>query len=241
MTISTEVLTYQHQATNCKAFLAYPSQLLCPAPCVIIIHDWGGRNEFAIQKARALAELGLVGCAIDMYGNGQTSEDKSVKRALMTPFLTDRKLLQARAYAGYQAALYHPMVDKNKMAAIGYCFGGLCVLDLARIGTPLNGVASFHGMLYPPQKSIATKMTAKILILHGYDDPLCQPSELDRFAAEMKQKNGDWQLNIYGNTQHSFTNPSANDMSMGLKYDSKADQRSWQAMLRFLKCTGLRV
>lgn len=231
-----EVLTsiYFDGETQCEGYIAYEPSTLSPQPCILVAHDWGGRNDFACEKARLLAQLGYVGFALDMYGHAEQTEDKTKKRALMTPFLQDRSLLARRILAAYQHVTELPFVNPHKIAAIGYCFGGLCVLDLARQGACVKGVASFHGMLYPPLEQIIHRIKSKVLILHGYDDPLCKPNELDAFAREMTKAQTDWQLHIYGNTLHSFTNPKADDPSMGLKYEKQAEHRSWQATLQFL-------
>lgn len=235
----TQDFTYFDNEIKCNGFISLPHNCINPKPCVMIAHDWGGCNQFAINKTKEISKLGYIGFALDIYGDRQTSEDKHVKRKLMTPFLEDRKMLVNRLKAGFKAIQQFKMVNPYKIAAIGYCFGGLGVLDLARAGADLQGVVSFHGMLYPPRYHVATKILSKILILHGYDDPLCLPDQIDTFANEMTAKNVDWQLHAYGKVKHSFTNPKANDLTMGLEYNLIADRRSWQSCLNFIEeCFG---
>ena len=234
--IVTEEINYSAMGVNCRGYLAYDSQLPQPLPCVMIAHDWGGRGEFACQKTRQLASEGYVGFAIDMYGNAQLGHDNEQRRALMTPLRENRHLLATRILAGFKAAAQLPQVNANKIAAIGYCFGGLCVLDLARAGVAIQGVVSFHGLLTaPPNTTAQTTVNAKMLVLHGYDDPLVPPEQVMQFTTEMTRKNVDWQVHMYGQTAHSFTNPEANDDELGLHYNNIADRRSWQSTLLFLQ------
>lgn len=203
-------------------------------PLVLVSHDWSGRNDFADSKAEQLAKLGYVGFALDMYGQGVTGKDTAEKMALMQPLVTDRKFLLRRILAGLNTASQLPMVDSNKIAAIGFCFGGLCVLDLARSGTDIRGVVSFHGLLNAPEGLPKNKIKAKVLAIHGHDDPMGKPDQVLAFEQEMTAAGADWQLHIYGNTMHAFTNPRANDVDLGLVYKPIAEKRSWQAMQNFL-------
>jgi dienelactone hydrolase len=233
--IQTEEIEYLDEQTVCRGFLAYEDTNLNPKPCVLVAPDWGGRGELACHKAEQLAAMGYVGFAIDMYGQAKLGKDKKEKRALMTPLRENRKRLAARIVAAYDRAAQLPQVDATKIAAIGYCFGGLCVLDLARTGIDVKGVISFHGVLSAPEQSVLLPIPAKILILHGYDDPLVLPEEITKIAKEMTQRKADWQVHIYGLTQHSFTDPQANDDEMGLHYNEKADHRSWKSTELFLQ------
>lgn len=230
----TDELTYTDAGTVCRGFIAYNQDCFVSRPAVMVAHDWGGRGEDACDKAKQLASLGYVGFAIDMYGMAQTVVDKADKRALMTPLLNDRSTLVNRITAAFNALAELPQVDPKKIAAIGYCFGGLCVLDLARAGTEVKAVVSFHGVLHAPPAAIDKPIKAKILVLHGYDDPLVKPEQLNQFALEMTARKADWQVHVYGLTAHSFTNPLANDDEMGLHYNAQADYRSWQSTAAFL-------
>jgi dienelactone hydrolase len=233
--IITNDLDYLDEDTLCRGFIAYDDQVPQPRPCVMVAHDWGGRGDAACNKARQLASLGYVGFAIDMYGQAQLGHDKVQRRALMTPLVQNRNRLEARILAAYHFLRQLPQVDENKIAAIGYCFGGLCVLDLARSGVPIQGVVSFHGLLSAPDDAAYTPFQSKVLVLHGYDDPLVPPQQIEQFAQEMTERQVDWQIHLYGLTAHSFTNPEANDNEMGLHYNERADHRSWESTLLFLK------
>lgn len=234
--IQTEEIQYIDGETVCHGFMAYNSNNTKPLPCVMIAPDWTGRSEAMCIKARQLANIGYVGFVIDMYGEARQGTSKEQKRALMTPLTQDRKKLAARILAALNAASALPQVDSTRIAAIGYCFGGLCVLDLARTGAKVKGVVSFHGLLSaPPATDSFEEVQAKILVLHGYDDPLVPPEQVHQFAIEMTEKKADWQVHMYGLTAHSFTDPEANDDEMGLHYNEQADHRSWASTELFLK------
>jgi dienelactone hydrolase len=233
--IVAEELDYKDNETVCRGFIAYDADGLEKKPCVLVAHDWEGRSVSVCNKARQLASMGYVGFAIDMYGQAQLGGDKAERRALMTPLMQNRQKLVTRITAAFDSANQLPQVDNNKIAAIGYCFGGLCVLDLARSGLDIKGVVSFHGLLSEPEGAIRSPLNAKVLILHGYDDPLVKPDQIEQFALEMNTRKVDWQVHMYGLTQHSFTNPKANDDEMGLHYNERADYRSWRSTELFLK------
>lgn len=232
--IITKELEYYADTTVCRGFLAYDESLSFPLPAVMIAHDWGGRGRDACTKAKEFASLGYLGFAIDMYGQAQIPSGKVEKRALMTPLLNDRTKLAARIKAAFNALTELPQVDKKNIAAIGYCFGGLCVLDLARSGTEVKGVISVHGLLTAPLNDPFEPIKTHILVLHGYDDPLVKPDQVNQFALEMTQRQVDWQIHLYGLTAHSFTNPLANDAEMGLHYNEQSARRAWQSITLFL-------
>ncbi len=225
---------YHDGDTTLEAYLAYDQQTQAKRPAVLIGHAWAGRDEFVNQKAELLAKLGLVGFAWDIYGKGKLGNNNDENAALMQPFMEDRQLLLQRMHAALNALKKIDVVDSNKIAAIGFCFGGLCVLDLARSGADIKGVVSFHGLLMPPNQPTTDKpIKAKVLTLHGYDDPMATPEQAAQFQQEMTQRHADWQMHSYGNTMHAFTNPNANDPDFGTVYNKIADNRSWQAMLDF--------
>lgn len=234
MAIITNTVTYTDGDTILEAFFAFDDALAGQRPAVLISHAWGGRDEFVAGKARKLAELGYVGFALDMYGKGVLGTSIEENSQLMTPFVKNRVLLQQRITAALRAVKLLPWVDDKKIAAIGFCFGGMCVLDLARTGADLKGVVSFHGLLNAPDNLEATRMTAKVLALHGYDDPMNLPEQLIAFQNEMTQAGVDWQVHSYGQTMHAFTNPVANNPDFGTVYQPTADKRSWIAMQNFL-------
>lgn len=231
--MKTEKIQYTDQGTTCIAHVAYDEKISGKRPAVLISHAWGGRESFEDKKAEALAELGYVGFALDVYGNGQLGTSKEENTALITPFLQDRAMLQRRLMAGMNAAQKLEKVDSSKMAAMGFCFGGLCVLDMARAGADLKGVVSFHGLLNAPETLPNPSIKAKVLVLHGHDDPMVPPEAVLTFEKEMNAARADWQLHTYGGTMHSFTNPAANDPAFGTVYNQEADQRSWHTMKQF--------
>jgi dienelactone hydrolase len=232
--MKTEDLSYTHDKTACTGKVAYDAKKASKRPAVLVAHAWGGRDEFACKKAEAIAGLGYVGFAIDMYGDARLGKDKDENAQLMQPFLTDRSMLKNRIQAAVDAIKKHPVVDANRVAAIGFCFGGLCVLDLARSGSDLKGVVSFHGLLGAPENIPNADIASRVLVLHGYDDPMAKPEDLTAFAKEMTDSKADWEIVAYGNTMHAFTNPAANDPDFGTVYRKEADKRSWKAMKAFL-------
>jgi dienelactone hydrolase len=178
--------------------------------------------------------LGYVGFAVDMYGKGILGSGPEENARLMQPLMEDRAMLQKRMQAALHAVKSLPWVDDGKIAAIGFCFGGLCVLDLARTGAGIKGVVSFHGLLVAPGNTQGNAIKAKVLALHGHDDPMVPPEQVLAFEREMTEAGADWQLHTYGHTMHAFTNPAANNPDFGTVYQADADRRSWQAMQNFL-------
>lgn len=228
-------IEFQHDGDTLEGYLVYDENQSSRLPGVIISHSWRGRSDFECDKARTLAALGYVGFAIDLYGKGVLGENAQQSAALMQPFMDDRGKLQGRMLAALQALKSQAEVDTDKIAAVGYCFGGLCVLDLARIGSDLAGVISLHGLLTPPHNTKNSKIKAKVLILHGNDDPMVPPEHVLDVQNELTAAGADWQLHNYGNTMHAFTNPQANDPSFGTVYNAAADSRSWISLIQFLK------
>lgn len=227
-------LKYEHDGTTFDAYVALKEGLGNGRPAVLIAHTWEGRGEFVCDKARVLAGEGYVACAIDLYGDARTGADADESAQLMQPLLDDRGLLQSRLLRALQAIASIEEVDPSRIAAIGYCFGGLCVLDLARIGGDVRGVVSFHGLLTAPQNIAAQSINAKVLILHGHEDPMAKIDDVLAIENELTAARADWQLHSYGNTMHSFTNPNANNPDFGTVYNDTADYRSWIAMMNFL-------
>lgn len=203
-------------------------------PAVLVFPDWTGRNTFADQQTDQLAEQGYVGFAVDIYGNGIQGKTVEEKSALISPFMEDREKLLKRIKAAFDTVSQLPSVSKNKIAAIGFCFGGLCALDLARSGASIQGAVAFHALFTPPKKT-AQSISAKILALHGFDDPMATPQQMKDFADEMTTAKADWQIHVYGNTAHAFTNPLANDVKLGTVYSEVAAKRAMQATHNFLQ------
>lgn len=215
-----------------EAYIARPKNDNGKCPAVLVAHDWSGKNEFSCNKADELAALGMVGIAIDMFGKGKLGKTKEEKTALITPFVNDRAALLKRIMAAYSMACELPFVQADKIGAIGFCFGGLCVLDLARSGIAIRGVVSFHGLLFPNGLP-ANTIKARILVLHGYNDPMVPPAQVVAFSDEMTKAKADWQVVMYGNTVHAFMNPEANDPDFGTVYDAKIADRAWVGMMNF--------
>jgi dienelactone hydrolase len=216
-----------------EAFFAFDDSLSGRRPAILINHTWAGRDDFVAEKAKKLAALGYVGFAVDMYGKGVLGSDAEENAKLMQPFMQDRQLLKKRMMAALYAVKLMPWVDDSRIAAIGFCFGGLCSLDLARAGADLKGVVSFHGLLGALDDN-SHPIKAKILALHGHDDPMVPVEQVIAFEKEMTKAGADWQLHTFGNTQHAFTNPLANNPDFGTVYQPEADKRSWILMENFL-------
>lgn len=225
-------IEYNEGNTRLKGVVVTP-ETSAPAPGVLIAHDWSGLNEFAEKMASRLAEQGYVGVAIDMYGEGRLGSTVEEKAKLMTPVKQDRALLMRRVNAGFDAMLAQPEVDKKRTGAIGFCFGGLVVLDLARSGANVGGVVSFHGFLDAPDASLCKPIKAQVLALHGYRDPMVTPDSLPTFQTEMHQAGVDFQLHVYGRAKHAFTNPAANDPNLGTVYDELSRRRALRTMEGF--------
>jgi dienelactone hydrolase len=233
MAIVENTIVYMDGEVVLEAFFAFDDSISHRRPGILISHAWGGRDSFVADKARKMAGLGYVGFALDMYGKGVLGAGAEENAKLMQPFMADRTKLQQRIKAALNTIRLFPWVDDTKIAAMGFCFGGLCVLDLARSGADVKGVVSFHGLLSAPGNTGSTKIKAKILALHGRDDPMGLPEQVLAFQEEMTQAGADWQFVSYGNTMHAFTNPMANDPSFGTVYQADADRRSWQSMQNF--------
>lgn len=229
------VTYYDDDNTMLEGYLVIPKSISEKRPGILICHDWSGRNEFAHQKAEQIAKLGYVAFALDMYGKGIVGKTKEEKAKLMQPLAENRKLVRKRVIAGFNTLKKQSMVDSSKIAAIGFCFGGLCVLDLARSGADLRGIVSFHGFFNPPTDLRNEHIRAKILAFHGADDPMVPFEQIVEFKKEMKAANADWQIHIFGNTMHAFTNPLANDAAFGTVYNAIADERSWLGMQDFFR------
>ncbi|HMK61633.1 MAG TPA: dienelactone hydrolase family protein [Dissulfurispiraceae bacterium] len=234
--IRTESINYKDGNTDLEGYIAYDDSLSGKRPGVIVVHEWWGLNNFAKARAEKLANLGYLAFAIDMYGKGIKASDPQKASQLSGPFLNNRALMRSRATAGVDVLLHHPLVDSSKIAATGYCFGGTTVLELARGHAPVLGIVSFHGGLATPDAASTKELKAKILVLHGADDPFSTKEQINAFMDEMRKAGADWQMNFYGGAVHSFTNPDADSAGIkGVAYNEKADKRSWQAMRQFLE------
>ncbi len=235
MAIISNTVDYLDQDTLLEGFFAYDDRFEGQRPVVLISHAWAGRDGFVENKARKLAELGFLAFALDMYGKGKRGNSIEENSRLMQPFMDDRAMLQQRILAAVSAVKQMPLADNDKIAAIGFCFGGLCVLDLARTGIDIAGVVAFHGLFIPPDNIKQPDIKAKVLMLHGRDDPMVPTEQVLAIEEEMTPAGADWQLHVYGNTMHAFTNPVANDPDFGTVYQPLADKRSWRSLLNFLE------
>ena len=234
----TQTLNCRDGETILEAYVAYDDELEVEKekrPLVLVAHAWSGRDNFFDEKARKLAKLGYIGFAMDIYGKGILGKNKEESNALMKPFIENRKMLRRRLLTILEIAKKLPVVNKTKIAVIGYCFGGLCALDMARSGANLKGVVSFHGLLKAADNLKTEKIQAKILVLHGYNDPMVPLESVLEFEKEMTQADVDWQLHIFSGAMHAFTNPSANDSNFGTVYNPIVDRRSWSEMKLFMK------
>jgi len=228
-----QYIEYRDGETVLEGFLCYDEALPGPRPAVLIHHAWGGRDDFVDRKARRLAWQGYACFAVDNFGKGRRGTTNEECSALIAPFMKDRQSLLRRLRAGLATVGNMPIVDSRRIAAIGFCFGGLCALDLARSNADIRGAVSFHGLLKPSGLT-EPKVRAKVLMLHGFDDPMAPPEDLLAVAREFTDAGADWQLHAYGQTVHAFTNPAANSRGAGMQYDETADRRSWHAMEEFL-------
>ena len=234
MSLQSRLIEYRDGDTVLEGRIAFDDSIEGPRPGVLVSHAWGGRSDFEDGKADDLARLGYAAMALDLYGQGVRGSGPEENAALMQPFLDDRAMLQQRLLVSLATLREQDEVDAGQVAAIGFCFGGLCVLDIARTGEDLAGVVSFHGLFGAPGNTAGNRVRAKVLALHGWNDPMAPPDAVDGLAAELTSMGADWQLHAYGNTMHAFTNPAANDADMGTVYNANADRRSWQAMTNFL-------
>jgi dienelactone hydrolase len=229
------LMEYRDGTTVLEAYVALPAQQKQKSPAVMICHAWAGRSKFEMDKADQLAGLGYVGIALDNYGKGIQGANNEENSALMQPFLQDRNKLQKRLLAGLHAVRNIEQVDTARIAAIGFCFGGLCALDFARSGADLAGIVSFHGLFNAPEKLAENPIKAKILALHGQDDPMVPPAKVLELEHELTKAGADWQIHVYGGTMHAFTNPAANAPEHGMVYNPVAANRAWTTMQNFLQ------
>ena len=232
--IVTQTIEYKQGETTLEGFLAYDDATTTARPGVLVVHQWLGLTDYEKHRAEQLAALGYVAFCADIYGKGVRPKNTGEAGVEATKYKTDRKLLRARVNAGLDELKKSALVDKTKVAAIGYCFGGTTVIELARSGADLQGIVSFHGGLDSPTPADGKNIKCKVIICHGADDPFEKAADLAAFEDEMRQANVDWTLIKFGGSVHSFTQPMAgNDNSKGAAYHERADRRSWAAMKMF--------
>ena len=234
--VKTEVVAYQDGDAVLEGYLAYDDAIEGRRPGVLVVHEWKGLGPYAQRRAEQLAELGYLAFAADMYGKGVRAKDHVEAAALAGIYKNNRQLMRGRITAALAVLKAHPLADPQRLAAIGYCFGGTSVLELARSGADVLGVVSFHGALDTPNPADARNITARVLVLHGADDPYVAADQVAAFEREMRDAGVRYRLITYEGAVHSFTVPEAgDDPSKGAAYNEEADQRSWEAMKSFFE------
>jgi dienelactone hydrolase len=231
-------VSYTGNGITMNGYAVYDSTKQGKLPAVIVVHEWWGLNDYPKMRARKLAQLGYVAFAIDMFGNGKTVDNPTDAQKISTPFYQDFQMTKARFDAALNKLKQMPQVDTNKIAAIGYCFGGGVVLNVARMGENLKGVVSFHGELIgtPADKNL---LKAKILACHGAEDKFVSPASVQQFKKQMDSIGADYTFKQYPNATHAFTNPDATALgqkfNLPIAYNGPADTASWNDMKDFFK------
>ena len=240
-TMHTEEVDYSADGVTLRGYLAYDKKVQGKRPGVLVVHEWWGHNEYARGRARMLAELGYIALAVDMYGDGKQAAHPDDAGKFAGEVMQNIEMAEDRFLAGLELLKNRESTDPDRIAAIGYCFGGAVVLHMARVGTDLDGVVSFHGDLSSHHKPEPGSVKAKVLVCHGADDPFVTPEQIDAFKAEMEEAGVDYRFHSYEGAVHSFTNPGADkfgsEFGLPLAYNEKADSMSWQEMQRFFKET----
>ena len=231
--IQTETIEYKHGDTELEGFLAYDDSIKGPRPGVLIVHQWKGLTDYEEKRADMLAQLGYTAFALDIYGKGVRPKENQDAAAEAGKYKRDRALLRARAQAGLDVLRKQPQTDPKRTAAIGYCFGGTTVIELARSGADIAGVVSFHGALDSPKPEDGKNIKCKVLACHGADDPFVPAKDVEAFENEMRAAGVDWRLIKYGGAVHSFTDWNADGSMKGAQYNERADKRSWEDMKAF--------
>ncbi|MDB3947626.1 dienelactone hydrolase family protein [Gammaproteobacteria bacterium] len=231
--MSGRIVDYYDDLIECKGYLEIPESTH-PVPLVLVAHTWKGRTDFEDQKVTALNDLGYAALSIDIYGGGVNGQSVEENRALIEPFVNNRELFRQRLISAVDFGKTLEGIDSSKIALIGFCFGGLAAIELARSGYDLSGCISFHGLLNQSDAPFK-KVNTKLLVLHGDKDPMVSSDQILALQDEMTESEADWQFISYGNTYHAFTNPGANDLEMGTVYNHDSDMRSWTAMSNFLE------
>ena len=232
--IQSKTIDYQQGDATLEGVLVWDDAVQGPRPGVLVVHQWLGLTGYEKHRAEMLAKLGYTAFCADIYGKGIRPANTKEAGVQAMKYKSDRPLLRARVNAGLTVLEQSDLVDTNRVAAIGYCFGGTTVLELARSGANIAGIVSFHGGLDSPTPADGKNIKCKVLVCHGADDPYEKPDDFAAFQNELRAAHVDWELNEYGNAVHSFTQPMAgNDNSKGAAYNERADKRSWQAMKDF--------
>ena len=230
--MQTRDIDYCDQAVNLRGYLAWDETAPARRPGVLVFHEGLGLGEFAMARARMLADLGYVALAADMFGDRRQARNAEEGGELLGGLRHEPELVRARGRAALATLAALPEVDASRLAAIGFCFGGSVALELARGGADLKAVVSFHGVLATRTPAVSGQVKASVLVCTGADDPLAPPDHVMAFEEEMRAAAvRDWQLISYGNTLHGFTNPEADGSIMrAALYSAQADRRSWASM-----------
>ena len=237
--VITQEINYTANGTSLKGYLAYDDRVKGRRPGVLVVHEWWGHNDYVRKRARLLAELGYTAFALDMYGEGKTASHPKDAARFSGQLRKNLPLARTRFLAALKHLKSHSTTDKNNLAAIGYCFGGGIVLEMARQGVDLKGVVSFHGSLATAQPARAGQTRAQVLVLNGAADPFVKPKQIAAFEKEMKSAKVIYRLINYPGAKHAFTNPAADSFgkkfNIPLAYHKEADRQSWQAMQDFFR------
>lgn len=229
---------YQANGVTMKGYLAYDDARKGKRPGVLVVHEWWGHNEYARKRARMLAELGYTALAVDMYGDGKTAAHPKDAGAFAGEVKKNMDMATARFQAARTLLARHEMVDSKHIAAIGYCFGGGIVLEMARRGLDLDAVVSFHGSLGTQSPAQPGQVKAKVLVCNGEADPFVKPEQITALKKEMKNAKVDFKFESYPDAKHAFTNPAATEkgkkFNIPLAYNEAADKKSWLDMKSFL-------
>jgi dienelactone hydrolase len=234
--VKTETITYKVGDVSFKGHLAYDDSIKGKRAGVLVVHEWWGLNDYARKRADQLAGLGYVAFAVDMYGEGKTTDHPKEAGEMAGAVRKNAKEWLARAKAGLKILAEHPMVDAEKLASIGYCFGGSTSLQLAFAGENLKVVVSFHGALMTPTDAQTKSIKAKILVCHGADDSFIPQKAIDSFRGALDKANVAYTFESYKGAVHSFTVPDADKHgNKGMSYNADADKKSWASMLALFK------
>lgn len=234
--VITKEVKYTEAGDEYTSFISYDDQIKGQRPGVLVVHEWWGLDDYAKRRMEMLAKLGYMAFAVDMYGTGKVTDNPEQAKAWMTEATTDVEWWRERAIAGIKRLKQHELVLKDKVAAVGYCFGGGTVIQLAYGGANLKGIVSFHGSLPVAEEDSFGNIKAKMLIAHGNSDPFIPRQMLTNFQDQLDKAGADWNMITYGNTLHAFTNPKSDSRGIAaLKYNKSADQHSWKAMQLFLE------
>jgi len=237
--LQTQEVNYRVDRVNFKGYLAYDTDFQGKRPGVLVVHEWWGHNDYVRRRAEMLAKLGYTALAVDMYGDGKLAQHPDDAKKFVQEVMAQEGVSQKRFRAALNFLRKQPTVDRKNIAAIGYCFGGSTVLNMARLGIDLKGVASFHGSLATQTSAKKGKVKARVLVCHGADDSFIPPEDIDSFKKEMTNAGADFQFISYEGAKHSFTNPDADTFAqkfgMGIAYNETADKQSWEDMQVFFK------